>query len=178
MEQSDYVTDTIDVYRLLQTDFPDLRMAIQAYLRRTPVDLESLAAFKPKVRLVKGAYAEPEEIAFQKKTRDRRAVPLPHRLALRARDRPGDRDPRRRPDRARTDRRRRRIRSGQEGFEIQMLYGIRRELQETTRAAGIPRARLRPVRFGLVPVPDATDGRAPREPSLLLTRSDSRLGAK
>ena len=67
MEQADYVFDTIDVYRILHTDFPELRVAMQTYLRRTPVDLETIAALKPKVRLVKGAYSEPEELAFQRK---------------------------------------------------------------------------------------------------------------
>ncbi|HEU4480975.1 MAG TPA: proline dehydrogenase family protein, partial [Actinomycetota bacterium] len=67
MEQSSYVFDTIDVYRGLHVDFPELRLAMQSYLRRTPVDLETMAAMKPKVRLVKGAYAEPEELAFQRK---------------------------------------------------------------------------------------------------------------
>lgn len=67
MEQSDYATDTLDVFRLLQTDFPGLRLAIQAYLRRTPVDLEEMADVRPRIRLVKGAYAEPESVALQKK---------------------------------------------------------------------------------------------------------------
>jgi proline dehydrogenase len=67
MEQSDYVTDTLDVYRLLQSDFPKLRLALQAYLRRTPVDLEEMADIRPRVRLVKGAYAEPELVALHKK---------------------------------------------------------------------------------------------------------------
>jgi proline dehydrogenase len=66
MEQSEYVSDTLDLYQLLQPDFPTLRLAIQACLRRTPVDLQSMAALSPKVRLVKGAYAEPSGVAFQK----------------------------------------------------------------------------------------------------------------
>ncbi|MDQ4065003.1 MAG: proline dehydrogenase family protein, partial [Actinomycetota bacterium] len=129
MEQSAYVFDTIDVYRLLQADFPEMRLAVQAYLRRTPVDLETMAALKPKVRLVKGAYAEPDELAFQKgdeidsqyrfltdwlfergtdpgiATHDHTLISYAQR---RARDHGVDKD----------------------GFEIQMLYGIRRDLQD------------------------------------------------
>ena len=47
MEQSEYVSDTLDVYRVLQADFPELRLAMQAYLRRTPVDLQMMAAMRP-----------------------------------------------------------------------------------------------------------------------------------
>jgi proline dehydrogenase len=67
MEQSEYVSDTVDVYRRLRSEFEDIRMAIQAYLRRTPSDLERMRDLRPKIRLVKGAYAEPEEFALQRK---------------------------------------------------------------------------------------------------------------
>ena len=66
IEQSEFVLDTLDVFRILQIDYPDIRLAIQAYLRRTPVDLETFAGVRPCIRLVKGAYAEPEDLAFQK----------------------------------------------------------------------------------------------------------------
>ena len=129
MEQSDYVFDTIDVYRLLHSDFPALRIAMQAYLRRTPVDLETLAALKPKVRLVKGAYAEPEDLAFKKSDEiDAQYRFITEWLFERGTD-PGiathDGDlidhARRTADR---------VGAGRDGFEIQMLYGIRRDLQE------------------------------------------------
>src|ERR687892_1128622 len=55
MEQSAYVTDTLDVFRLLHADFDDLRVAVQVYLRRTPVDLQAMESLKPRIRLVKGA---------------------------------------------------------------------------------------------------------------------------
>lgn len=129
MEQSDYVLDTIDVYRLLHSDFPDLRMAMQAYLRRTPVDLETLAALKPKVRLVKGAYAEPEDLAFQKKVEiENQYRFLTDWLFERGTD-PGiathDSELIAHAQRAAE-----RTGAGKQGFEIQMLYGIRRDLQE------------------------------------------------
>jgi len=135
MEQSDYVVDTLDVYRLLHADFPDLRVAIQAYLRRTPVDLETLVALKPKVRLVKGAYAEPDDLAFQKKAEiDNQYRFLTDWLFERGTD-PGiathDSDLIAHAQRAAE-----RTGAGKEGFEIQMLYGIRRDLQNELAARG------------------------------------------
>lgn len=135
MEQSDYVVDTLDVYRLLSTDFEGIRVAIQAYLRRTAVDLETLAPVKPKVRLVKGAYAEPEEIAFQKRAEiDAQYKFLIDWLFERGSD----------PGIAthatelieHAKRAARRTGAGQRGFEIQMLYGIRRDYQEQLAAEG------------------------------------------
>lgn len=135
MEQSDYVTDTLDIYRLLHSDFPDLRVAIQAYLRRTPIDLEALAPLKPKVRLVKGAYAEPEELAFQKNAEiEAQYRFLTDWLFERGTD-PGiathDGDLIAYAQRAAE-----RTGAGKQGFEIQMLYGIRRELQEQLARMG------------------------------------------
>lgn len=135
MEQSTYVLDTLDVYRLLHTDFPDLRVAIQAYLRRTPVDLETLAALKPKVRLVKGAYAEPADLAFQKNDEiEAQYRFLTDWLFERGTD-PGiathDSDLIAYAQKAAE-----RTGLGKEGFEIQMLYGIRRELQEQLASQG------------------------------------------
>lgn len=135
MEQSSFVVDTIDVYRLLHSDFPGLRLAMQTYLRRTPVDLETLAPLRPKVRLVKGAYSEPEELAFQK----RREIAAQYRfltdwLFQRGKD-PGIAT----HDMKLLDHARRAAESagvGLEGFEIQMLYGIRRELQEQLAKRG------------------------------------------
>ena len=135
MEQSGYVTDTLDVFRLLHADFDDLRVAVQVYLRRTPVDLQAMESLKPRIRLVKGAYAEPEDRAFQKRdeihaqynfltdwlfahgtdpaiaTHDLRL--LAHAKALAAE-----------------------TGAGMQGFEIQMLYGVRTELQQQLASTG------------------------------------------
>jgi proline dehydrogenase len=134
MEQSEYVFDTIDVYRLLQPDFPDLRLAIQAYMRRTPVDLETMAALKPKVRLVKGAYAEPEDLAFQKKNE----IDAQYRFLIDWLFERGD-DPaiathdHRLIDYARRVADRRGL---SDRWEVQMLYGIRRDLQDELAKSG------------------------------------------
>jgi proline dehydrogenase len=129
MEQSSFVPDTLDVFRLLQADFPDLRLAIQAYLRRTPLDLEEMAAARPRVRLVKGAYAEPPELAFQnKKEVDRQYAFLIDWLFEKGAD-PGiathDGDLITHATRAAE-----RNSVGKDAFEIQMLYGVRRDYQE------------------------------------------------
>jgi proline dehydrogenase len=135
MEQSDYVSDTLDVYRVLQTDFPELRLAMQAYLRRTPVDLQMMAAMRPKVRLVKGAYAEPESVAFQKRTEiDSQYIWLTDWLFQQGRD----------PALATHDFKliqhgksaAAHARLSKDSYEIQMLYGVRREMQEQLAAKG------------------------------------------
>jgi proline dehydrogenase len=67
MEDSSLVSDTVALFREAATAHPQTRLAVQAALRRTPVDLETLAPLKPRIRLVKGAYAEPPERAHQGK---------------------------------------------------------------------------------------------------------------
>lgn len=68
MEGSDTVQDTLDVYqRLLDTFGGPLRLAIQAYLFRSAEDVVALIERGASIRLVKGAYREPPEIAYQKK---------------------------------------------------------------------------------------------------------------
>lgn len=129
MEQSNHVSDTLDVYRLLHEDFPELRVAVQAYLRRTPGDLELLASLKPKVRLVKGAYAEPEEIAFQKSSEIEGQYRFLTEWLFRRGTDPGIAT----HDSAliaHAQRTAERLGVARDAFEIQMLYGIRRELQE------------------------------------------------
>jgi proline dehydrogenase len=73
MEGSSYVDRTLDLYVALKNNHPSTGVALQAYLRRTPEDLERLMLFKPVIRLVKGAYDEPKEVAFEKKSDTDRA---------------------------------------------------------------------------------------------------------
>jgi proline dehydrogenase len=63
MEDSSLVSDTLKHFRDAATRHPRTRLAIQAALRRTPLDLEALAPKKPRIRLVKGAYAERIDVA-------------------------------------------------------------------------------------------------------------------
>jgi proline dehydrogenase len=64
MEGSAYTDRTIDLYRRLRLEAPHVGIALQAYLHRTVSDIAALIPLKPAIRLVKGAYAEPEQIAF------------------------------------------------------------------------------------------------------------------
>lgn len=67
MEQSPYVDVTLALYRRARREHPNTGVCLQAYLYRTENDVESLIAMGANVRLVKGAYSEPREIAFAKK---------------------------------------------------------------------------------------------------------------
>lgn len=67
MEASNYVDVTLDLYRRLLKQYPNVGVCLQAYLYRTPKDLESLIPMGPAIRLVKGAYKEPADVAYPKK---------------------------------------------------------------------------------------------------------------
>jgi proline dehydrogenase len=67
MEDSSYVDRTLQLYIELKPEYACAGICVQAYLKRTPADLERLMAVKPVVRIVKGAYAEPPHIAFAAK---------------------------------------------------------------------------------------------------------------
>lgn len=68
MEQSSYVDVTLELTRRLKQEFPAVGVCLQAYLFRTRQDLEDVTARGIGVRLVKGAYNEPPNIAFPKKS--------------------------------------------------------------------------------------------------------------
>lgn len=82
MEDSSYVDVTLDVYRRCAEAAPGrVGICLQAYLRRTPTDLTALLETTPHVRLVKGAYREPPEVAFPDKAEvDRAYAALARRL--------------------------------------------------------------------------------------------------
>ena len=68
MEQSAVVDATLRTYRRLREGGHDnVGCVLQAYLYRTPGDLEELLPLAPNLRLVKGAYLEPEAIAYPRK---------------------------------------------------------------------------------------------------------------
>lgn len=67
MEQSGYVDQTLDIVHALREEVPVVGVCLQAYLRRTPADLADLSRRGVGVRLVKGAYSEPPEVAFPNK---------------------------------------------------------------------------------------------------------------
>jgi proline dehydrogenase len=128
MESSAYTDRTLEVVRRLRADGHDVGPAIQAYLHRSPSDVEALAAERVRTRVCKGAYAEAPEVAHQDRVAiDDAFVSLCETL-LRADAYPGvaTHD----PDMiaaAGAFARERGI--GRDRFEFQMLYGIRRDLQ-------------------------------------------------
>jgi proline dehydrogenase len=68
MEQSQFVDATLRIYRRLrEAGFDNVGTVLQAYLYRTPADLESLLPLAPNLRLVKGAYLERADVAYPRK---------------------------------------------------------------------------------------------------------------
>lgn len=67
MEGSAYVDVTLDIFRAVREDHQNVGLCLQAYLYRTRDDLEGLLPLHPAIRLVKGAYMEPKEVAFPRK---------------------------------------------------------------------------------------------------------------
>jgi proline dehydrogenase len=136
MEQSAFVDATLRIYRRLRSDGLDnVGTVLQAYLYRSEADLRDLLPLQPNLRLVKGAYLEPAEVAYPRKedvdtayvrlletalsgegytavaTHDERIIQHTIRFAEErgiARDR----------------------------FELQMLYGVRPKLQVELAARG------------------------------------------
>jgi proline dehydrogenase len=68
MEQSKYVDRTISVFRDVRGRYSNVGLCLQAYLYRTEKDLNDLLPLKPAIRLVKGAYAEPADVAYPRKS--------------------------------------------------------------------------------------------------------------
>ncbi|MFF7643399.1 proline dehydrogenase family protein [Streptomyces canus] len=112
------------IHEELRKDFPQTGCVIQAYLFRTEADARRLAAAGSRVRLVKGAYKEPAEVAYQQKHEIDKAYVRALRILMEGEGYPmvGSHDPRlisiaqelarqagRKPDE----------------YEFQMLYGIR-----------------------------------------------------
>lgn len=64
MEYSGYVDDTLEVFRRVRAEVENVGLCLQAYLHRTVDDYESLLPLRPAIRLVKGAYLEPAEVAM------------------------------------------------------------------------------------------------------------------
>ena len=67
MESSQYVDITLELYRRARTAFPNVGLCLQAYLYRTAQDIAALMPLAPSIRLVKGAYREPPNLAYPNK---------------------------------------------------------------------------------------------------------------
>lgn len=142
MEGTPLTDATLAVFRTVHARHPALGLCVQAYLRRTPADVDALVPLGAALRIVKGAYREPPALAFQKKAEVREAffrlgvrlladdarragvravfgthdVPLLERLAAHAAA----------------------AGLGSGAFEAHMLYGIRSADQRRLAARGIP----------------------------------------
>src|SRR5262249_36744788 len=129
MEGSDYTRRTLEMVCEQRREFENVGTVVQSMLRDTPKDVEALIASKTRVRLGKGAYREPPELAFPKKADvDAAYVTLMHALlergvypAIATHDERMIAEARRFAEERGIARAR---------FEFQMLYGIRRDLQE------------------------------------------------
>ncbi len=135
MESSAYTDRTLEVVTRLRADGHDVGPVIQAYLHRSPADVERLAAAKVRTRVCKGAYLEPPEVAIQDRAGVVEAfVELVVRL-LDADAYPAvaTHDPQV-IDRVLAVVRERGI--DKQRFEFQMLYGVRRDLQRRLVADG------------------------------------------
>lgn len=134
MEDHPTVDATIEMCLRLDAEFPGRAgVAVQTCLYRTPDDLDRLAAVP--VRLVKGAYKEPESVAYPRKADVDRAYA--HAITRRMRD-PGYLMIATHDERLIRFAQRRATESGRaaDTFEFQMLYGIRRDLQRRLSGDG------------------------------------------
>ena len=71
MEDSQYTTITIEMFKKLQAEYDNVGIVLQAYLKRTSADVDDLNKTKTNYRLCKGIYIEPEEIAYKDKQKIR-----------------------------------------------------------------------------------------------------------
>ena len=140
MESTAYVDRTIDLYRPLRSEFPNVGLALQAYLYRTPEILDALIPLGPAVRIVKGAYREPPSLAFpHKKDVDEQFYQLCTRLVAPDAQAAGSflaigtHDP---ELLARLQAHMAAQRVPLDRYEFEMLYGIRRDLQAQLARAG------------------------------------------
>ena len=137
MESSDYTQRTLDLfYKYLHPEFGDRTgVVIQSYLRRSAQDVEHLIARGASVRLCKGAYAEPPAVAFQERHEvDASFVRLMERLLIK-----GCQPALATHDDAivhKAERLAERHAISKDRFEFQLLYGVRRDLQERLQRDG------------------------------------------
>ena len=131
MEGSNVTQVTLDIFKRLRAEFglDDVGIVVQSYLRRTQTDVEDLLRLPARIRLCKGAYDEPPEVAFpDKRDVDENYVRLMRRLlASGVYHGIATHDPR--MIEATIDYAAREG-IGKGAFEFQMLYGVRRDLQE------------------------------------------------
>jgi proline dehydrogenase len=136
MESHEYVDRTLEALRSLRRRHRNVGVALQSYLRRTVEDVFRLPSEAP-VRLVKGAYLEPSSVAFRRRVDVDRAYAVLF-ATLVEREHPvhvATHDPGLLEGAVRLVNRRD---VPWERVEFQMLYGIRRDLQQRYAESGYP----------------------------------------
>jgi proline dehydrogenase len=135
MEDHTTTDSTLGILRELRADFPETGAVLQSYLHRTEDDCRDLAYAGSRVRLCKGAYAEPASVAFQDKDGVDRSYVRCMKLLLAGDGYPmlATHDPRLIEIGGALA-----TRYGREqgSYEFQMLYGVRPEEQRRLSAAG------------------------------------------
>jgi proline dehydrogenase len=135
MEDHTTTDSTLGILRELRGEYPWVGAVLQAYLRRTEQDCRELAGPGSRVRLCKGAYAEPESVAFPEKSEVDKSYVRCLRVLMAGSGYPmvASHDPRMieiaaalAEERGRTD----------DDHEFQMLYGVRPEEQARIAASG------------------------------------------
>ena len=135
MEDHTTTDSTLGILRELRVDFPETGAVLQAYLHRTEADCKDLRHSGSRVRLCKGAYKEPESVAFQGKREVDKAYVRALKVLMAGEGYPmlATHDPRLIAIGEELARRENR---GHDSYEFQMLYGIRPHEQERIAATG------------------------------------------
>jgi len=137
MEGSDYTERTLQIFYRVFQDHRNVGVVIQSYLKRSEADVARLIELGAPVRLCKGAYQEPGSIAFQEKSEvDANYVRLMKMLldakcpvAIATHDE-------NMINATLAHAREREL--AEDAFELQMLYGVRRQMQRSLIADGLP----------------------------------------
>ena len=140
MEESHYVDATLAIFRQVRAAHANVGLCLQAYLHRTPMDIETLLPLQPSIRLVKGAYREPAARALARRQDvDAAFLSMGRRLLDQtARGQGtavfGTHDGRL-IEALRMHASGRRLRK--DAFEVHMLYGIATSMQRALAASGV-----------------------------------------
>ncbi|MDR0787728.1 MAG: proline dehydrogenase family protein [Gemmatimonadota bacterium] len=136
MESSEFTEQTVSLVETFWGEgFRNIGTVVQSYLHRAPIDIDRLVSLGSRIRLVKGAYRESDRVAFQKKDEvDRKFVEqmgtlleADHCAAIATHD-----------EEIIAATRQYAFEHGilRNSFEFQMLYGVRRDLQQRLREEG------------------------------------------
>ena len=136
MESSEHTERTLRIFHKVFTEHPNVGIVIQSYLKRSEADIKELVRVGAPVRLCKGAYQEPASVAFQQKTEVDASFIRLMRLLLDG----GAQTAIASHDERMIDATLEHVaRKGisDSAFELQMLYGVRRDYQRQLVANGL-----------------------------------------